>query len=232
MRRVIISMFLMLISCSVNAQEVLTLQESQTNVSFKHPKENGIYIQPGVYLDFAHLATSYGFGCEFGFHGDASLRVLWQYNNRFTFGIGVNFTYIYSYHGQNGFNMSVYRIGQVNGPIYVMGRYYYTKSSILRPYVDLSIGFLRNYALLNGYRRHFLSSDYNDTWEQEGLSRFYAGISLGFSCNKFDASLTFDGIPCKYEQWNAQTNSYESYKAMYGRIMLGIAYNFRIIKTK
>lgn len=232
MRSIIIISFLTFVSFGIKAQEVLTLQESQTKVSFKHPKENGIYIQPAVYLDFAHVATTFGFGCEFGLHGDASLRALWQYNDRLSFGIGVNFNYMYSFHHQNGYNMMQYLSGQVNGPIYIIGRYYYTKPNVLRPYVDLSVGFLRNYALLNGFRRHFLNSDYNDTWEHNGLSRFYAGISLGMSYNKFDVSLTFDGIPCKYNQWNSQANEYESHKAMYGRVMLGVAYNFRIIKTK
>ena len=221
MRRNIITVLLILASFNISAQEVLTLQESRTSTTFKHPKENGIYLQPAIYLDFAHCSP---FGSNLELHGDASLRALWQCNDRFTLGLGVNFNYTYSspYH----------RSGQVNGPLYIMGRYYYTNTNIWRPYVDLSIGFLRNYALLNGYRRHFLSSDYNDTWEQEGLSRFYAGLSLGVSYNKFDMSLTFDGVPFKYYKYNAQTNSHETHKGILGRIMFGVAYNFRIIKTK
>ncbi len=229
MRRNIITVLLILASFSISAQEVLTLQESRTSTTFKHPKENGIYIQPAVYLDFTHWSP---FGCDLGLHGDASLRALWQCNDRFTFGLGVNFCFIYSYsrNGEYGFNHNV--IAQVNGPLYIMGRYYYTNTNIWRPYVDLSIGFLRNYALMNGYRRHFISSDYNDIWEREGLSRFYAGVSLGVSYNKFDMSLTFDGVPFKYNEYNAQTNSHETHKGLLGRIMFGVAYNFRIIKTR
>lgn len=223
MRRTIIIALLILYSFNVSAQEVLTLQESRTSTRFKHPKENGIYIQPAVYLDFAHWST---LGCDLGLHGDASLRVLWQYNDRFTFGMGVNFNFIFSYSFTNYYGFSVERLQQVNGPLCIMGRYYYTKANIWRPYVDLSIGLLRNYALLSVYR-------YDDTWDRVGLSRFYAGVSLGVSYNKFDMSLTFDGVPCElYQEWNDQTNSYDTHKGILGRIMFGVAYNFRIIKTR